>query len=256
VEVEEGRRCRTYDYAGRAIVTIAVHEKMIQDEIRRVKSLAGSGGGGWVEDQCVDIELWEDDKLKKTKTIGVGDGTRGCILSGYGIGTRIGELRHMADVTRRIIVEDGKLNDTILITLQNNSNDAHVGTTPPKLDRKKAVNPYESRYGERSKDEVVEVQTSKKVKCITEMVTHIFKERERVMKGTQYEDELYFYDDALSQMTCHTTKEWMQRTGYIRYWILPLHGSTPVPYTLDVRPVTHLNSCLLTRRSSTTLTIA
>jgi hypothetical protein len=96
-----------------------------------------------VEDQRVEVELWEDDTLKKTKNIGVGNGIRGGILSGYGTNT-IGELHHTMDVIRRLIVEDGKLTDTILTTPQNNIKDAHMGTARPKLDHNKSVNPYES----------------------------------------------------------------------------------------------------------------
>jgi hypothetical protein len=44
---EEGRRCRSFDYTVHNVVTIAVFDKMMKDEIARVKSLAGTGGG-WV----------------------------------------------------------------------------------------------------------------------------------------------------------------------------------------------------------------
>jgi hypothetical protein len=65
VEVEEGRMRHTYNYNGRGIVTTTVNDNIIQEEIRWVKSLVGSCGEGWVEDQCVDSKLWEDDRLKK-----------------------------------------------------------------------------------------------------------------------------------------------------------------------------------------------
>jgi hypothetical protein len=71
-------------------------------------------------------------------------------------------------------------------------------------------------------DEVVEVQAFTKVNCIMDMSTHVVKGTKRVTKGAQYEDEWCFYHTTLSQMPYHKIKEWMQTTGYIRYWILPL----------------------------------
>jgi hypothetical protein len=44
-----------------------------------------------------------------------------------------------------------------------------------------------------------------------------------VLKGTEWEDKWYFYHDALSQMTCKNTKEWMEKTGHIHKWILPMN---------------------------------
>jgi hypothetical protein len=75
-EDEEGRRCMFYDVTGQVIMTINVHEKMIADEIWRVKALAGDQGGGCVQDMQMDGELYDGDKLKAAKNIGVGDGVR------------------------------------------------------------------------------------------------------------------------------------------------------------------------------------
>jgi hypothetical protein len=66
-EVEEGRRCLSYDYTWRVIVTITVHRKIIDDKIRRVKMLPGyHEAGGWVEDGQMVGELWDDGILKAT----------------------------------------------------------------------------------------------------------------------------------------------------------------------------------------------
>jgi hypothetical protein len=43
----EGRRCRTFDYSAKNLITITGEEKMIRDEIKRVKTLAT--GGQWVQ---------------------------------------------------------------------------------------------------------------------------------------------------------------------------------------------------------------
>jgi hypothetical protein len=39
----EGRRCRTFDYSAKNLITITAEEKMVREEIKRVKAL-GTGG--------------------------------------------------------------------------------------------------------------------------------------------------------------------------------------------------------------------
>ena len=41
------------------------------------------------------------------------------------------------------------------------------------------------------------------------------------MEGTQYENNWYFYHDALSLMTSARTKERMKQKGYYEGWVLP-----------------------------------
>jgi hypothetical protein len=53
------------------------------------------------------------------------------------------------------------------------------------------------------------------------------------MIGAKHEDDWYFYHDTLCHMTCHKMKAWMQETGIIRCWILPLNG--PNGRTIYVR---------------------
>ena len=46
------------------------------------------------------------------------------------------------------------------------------------------------------------------------MVTHIYKESEKVMKGTDHENDWYFYHNALSMMMSANTIAWMKEVGY------------------------------------------
>jgi hypothetical protein len=64
---------------------------------------------------------------------------------------------------------------------------ALVGDAPSKVDHKKMVNPYESRYGDVWMEEIIQLKAFKRVKCIT-VIAHAMAEAERVMKGTKYED--------------------------------------------------------------------
>jgi hypothetical protein len=218
---EEGRRCCLFDYTGRNVVTITVFEKMLKDEMARVRSLPGTGGG-WVGGRRVAGKLWEGDLLKKTIKIGVGNGVRWGILSDYGVCT-IGEFRNMSDERTQLIVGGGTLTSKVLTTIQNHLKDARVGHEPAKIDYKKADNPYESRYGSAWEVNIQSMKAFKKVTCITKMVDHMVTATRVVMKRTMYENYFYFYPDTLSQMTCSKTKKMTTTTGDIKHWILPLN---------------------------------
>ena len=60
--------------------------------------------------------------------------------------------------------------------------------------------------------------------CITEVVKHIVTASAKLYKGTKYENNWFFYHDALSLMTSTATLEWMVKQGYFKYWILPVLG--------------------------------
>jgi hypothetical protein len=47
---------------------------------------------------------------------------------------------------------------------------------------------------------------------------------EALMLGTKYEGRGVFYHDALTQLTCASTVNWMKEKGYYKYWILPETG--------------------------------
>jgi hypothetical protein len=101
----------------------------------------------------------------------VGDCVCSRILLDHGVNT-IDELCCMTGETKQLIIERGKMSATTLVSLQNNVKDALVGDAPSKVDHKKAVNTYESRYGDALIKEIVQVRAFKLVKCISEMVTH------------------------------------------------------------------------------------
>jgi hypothetical protein len=190
----------SYYYTGWAIVTITVHDKMIADEIRCVKVLAGELGDGWVQDIQMDGVLYDGDKLKATKKMVVRDGVRGSIMADYDVHT-IFDIHHMSDLTKQRIILDRKMTDKTLTQLQNRVKDAHEGSAPANIDHKKAANTYKSRYGDAWEDVIVDVHTFKKVRCIAKRVIHIAKETYKSMIGTKNEDGWYFYHNALSQLT-------------------------------------------------------
>jgi hypothetical protein len=129
----------------------------------------------------------------------------------------------VTDEMTQLVVGDGRLTSTVLTTIQNHLKDTCVGHAPAKIDNKKADNPYEFRYGSAWEDDIQSTKAFKKATCITKMVEHIVTATSEVMKGTVYENDFYFYHDALSQMTCNKTKQMMTTMGHIKPWILPLN---------------------------------
>jgi hypothetical protein len=60
--------------------------------------------------------------------------------------------------------------------------------------------------------------------CITDVVVHIVKETQHLMKGTKHKYYWVFYHDALMLMTAKETVEWMEQKGYFERWFLPVYG--------------------------------
>ena len=56
------------------------------------------------------------------------------------------------------------------------------------------------------------------------MVKHIYYESRRLMEGTKYSDNWFFYHDALSLMTSKSCKAWMDKEGILKHWLLPKEG--------------------------------
>ena len=132
-----------------------------------------------------------------------------------------------------------------------------LDSRPPPTDHRKDDNPYESLYGRTWRDEVINSTAMKPFVCITELVTHIYKESEHIMKGTVHEDSWYFYHDALSLMTSSKRKIWMREKGYLDKWILPEEnlnkgtryayspvGNSPELMPLDCSLFEYLHKCV------------
>jgi hypothetical protein len=85
------------------------------------------------------------------------------------------------------------------------------------VDHRKAVNPYMSRYGEGWKQHVKNSCMLKGYIDVRDMVRHIYKKSEELMKGTLYEDRWFFYHDALSLMMAQDTKDWMKEEGILKH---------------------------------------
>ncbi|RHY15993.1 hypothetical protein DYB32_010693, partial [Aphanomyces invadans] len=92
------------------------------------------------------------------------------------------------------------------------------------VDHKKAPNPYESLYGTEWERAVMRSAALKTSICVTTLIEHIVHASAAVMADTVYAGDWVFMHDALSQMTCKSTIEWMKDKNYHHRWVLPELG--------------------------------
>jgi hypothetical protein len=95
---------------------------------------------------------------------------------------------------------------------------------PTPTDHKLAANPYKSLHGDDWHDVVKRTTKLRPFVPITDLVTHIFDESQRIMTGTNFEHDWFFYHDALSLMTAESCKKFMEEKGYYKHWLLPKKG--------------------------------
>ena len=110
------------------------------------------------------------------------------------------------------------------------------GAFPDHLvkDHREEEHPYKSRYGEEKWREEMWKRSPvcKKYAPIRDMITHMVKESQKMFDGTEHEKDWRMYHDALTTMTCKTTKAWMKNqvdahgVTYLDRWILPEDGET------------------------------
>ena len=84
-----------------------------------------------------------------------------------------------------------------------------------------AKNPYKSKYGDDWLENIKKVKQLNKYVCITGLIKHIYEESRRIMQGTIYEDNWYFYHDSLSLITCAECIEWRKKEVIYKHWLLP-----------------------------------
>ncbi|RHY93726.1 hypothetical protein DYB35_010310 [Aphanomyces astaci] len=128
------------------------------------------------------------------------------------------QIRSISTTTRGISAK-------FLVQLRGASKPAHKGAYSPRLvDHKKNENPYESLFGPDWKSAVMASSGLKSSICVTELVEHIVHASAAVMHNTAHAEDWMFMHDALSQMTCKSTIQWMKEKNYHRRWILPELG--------------------------------
>jgi hypothetical protein len=123
----EGRRCRTFDYSTKNLITITGEEKMIRDEIKRVKTLAT--GGQWVEKrQRLPGQLYENDNITEMDNIAE---TIRAKFEKHGITTVLG-MKMITSTTISAIMEDKgfRVSETTVEKWKHAAEQAHKGSMP------------------------------------------------------------------------------------------------------------------------------
>ena len=178
----QGVRCKPFDYSGKTLVSIDDYEKLIRDEIDRVKNLKGNCLP-WVAHQQ-DQAVYESDVLTDIKK-----NDHNQIFTGIGKVT----LKKLSDI--------GIVTVCDILSYKHNAMSRHVETIrtrlqkfnikqtrPDPTDHKLHLNPYMSLYGDIWREEIVKTTALKPYVCITDLVKHMYQESERVTKGTKYQN--------------------------------------------------------------------
>ena len=97
------------------------------------------------------------------------------------------------------------------------------------IDYRKNSNPYKAKFGDEWLNAIDESVGLSPYVCVTDLIDHIIKESQKIMNGTMYEKNWYFYHDALSLMTANQAREWMEKQKhgnktYLERWLLPFNG--------------------------------
>eukprot|EP00957_Ditylum_brightwellii_P065042 4933729-Ditylum_brightwellii.AAC.1 len=101
---------------------------------------------------------------------------------------------------------------------------AFEGYAPEVIDHRNANNPYQSHYDDQWIEKIKESTHVKKFVSIHLLVSHMYEETKIAFLGTQHQDDLYFYHNALSLMTSKEIMQWMESKNIVKHWILPEQG--------------------------------
>jgi len=154
--------------------------------------------------------------------VGCGPKTE-ALLKNAGV-TKVKDLRGLSRAKLLGIVAKG-VTEKKLVKLVEQAKTAKAGNYDSvKVDHTKAQNPYLSRFGKDWETHMRHDIGKEGKVCITDLVEHCIQGTAAVMRGTPHEDDFLFYHDALNQMKDKKTKEWMEKKGFLKRWVLPLNG--------------------------------
>ena len=88
----------------------------------------------------------------------------------------------------------------------------------------KEENPYLSRYGERWVDKLKSSTEMSKFYCISDLISFMMNQADKLMKGSVHEENLFIFRDAFVLMTAKEKINWMRKNGYLHRCLLPLNG--------------------------------
>ena len=231
--VRHGKRLPVFDYTNQWVVTITQYvDECIPRQIKKIREHGAKKS--WVEGQRTnDDGIYDEDCVTMIK--GIGKSTRQ-LLSRMGIKTvrQFARLRssRIQQLTMKRGVTVGKVHSWI-----EKAKGAHTGVYQVKVvDHRRSPNPYKSRYGDAWEEYIREDIRRAGWVCITDLILHMCKCTAAAYAGTEFEDSWFFYHDALTQLTCKRTREWMVQKDLMKRWLLPV-GECNVGTVYFGRPV-------------------
>ncbi len=222
-EVEDGIRLLPFFYSGKEIASIKKWNKLVREEIQRVRNLNGTKKGQWLKDLRPNHSFWEDDPVIHLP--GVGNTTQK-MLNKQDIHF-IKDFLAMQDEDMQELAEacnSKALTISKLCKFKDQAvSHALPGSCPSGIvDYREADNPYyEARYGSTWEMKLKKSRRMRKYCCVKDLVRHIDDETRKAFIGTKYEGQYFFFHDALTQMTDKKCIEWMKEEGIYSRWIKP-----------------------------------
>ena len=192
---ELGVRCKSFDYSGKNLISIKDEEINIRNECLRVNKLPECNK--WKQPKTINRNIYCNDPITIFNDVLNKELLKGI---GYDYLKKIGTELNIISISDLLdyksngsIKECPKKFETKLQRLLNMCYMVSEGDRPKRRNYKDAVNPYEARYGLTWRYEIKKVTAMSGKVCITEMVQHIYDESKRIMMGTNYEDNWYFF---------------------------------------------------------------
>ena len=207
-----GIRLPPFEYSGQTVVSNKEYQKVLDNEIQRVKQLTGDQPPWFIKGREPE-SLFRDDLVTEIKGIAEQKQKK---LGNAGIYTINDILRCNSPPPGFSAKIWNKIKENLPLDIQK--------TPPPNIDHRKHANPYESLHGSDWLDKIKKVTGVKQYCNVQDLVIHIYRETKKIYANTPYSSFFLFYHDALSQMNCKDTIDWMREPDILQHWILPEHG--------------------------------
>ncbi len=192
-----GVRLPLFDYTQKWVETISTYKKLEADLIASTKK---EGSSRWLKDIREQGAVFLSDPV--TQLSGVGKKT-GDKFNEAQLFT-VGDLQAHA----------GPLPAGLRLSPTAQAEVAAATEGVTTIDYRTYDNPWEARYGPTWRDVMRASSDMSGHVCITELIMHMVRTCADHVRGTPYEGKGWFFHDALSQLTCKDTTEWMKTTEF------------------------------------------
>ena len=214
-----GKRLEPFDYTNRWVVTISQYlDECVPRQLHKIKTKGPRKG--WLEgERTPDDGIYDNDPVSVIKGIGPG---KVKILAHMGVKT-VKQVARMRSARVNALIRKRGITEVKVLEWIESAKSANPGSFDRNIiDHRLTSNPYQSRYGDEWERHLREDIRKSGSVCITELILHMCKATAKAFENTEYRDSWFFYHDALSQLTCSRTREWMAEKDLLKRWLLPV----------------------------------